>query len=434
MDLVLEVISTQKYDEGFPVRKIFHMAGGLIGRSPDCDWCLPDRQRLLSKKHALITYEGGVYYIEDISSNGIILEDTRTPLEGEKIYPVRHGQRYRMGPLLIQVSLEQDPSLFSQETDFRLQGGKDIIPDDDFLDNDPIKALAREEELSVSRAWTRADMEKRGAERGFDFIQVDGPAEYEVTQSKGPSVLDNIPTPAPPRRPVSPAAMPLPRPTPTAEHPVFPARELMAAAPPPLPAQSDEISILLGRLGMGNLEMSPEERIRLVENLADVVRAALGGILKPLRTRAEIKNELRLGMTMIRATGNNPLKFSHSFDHAADQLLLHPTPGNMSAGEAMRDALASLQTHQLALMAGCRSALLALLQKLSPEELMRQVDDGGFFSGDKEKRCWKRYRKLHAAMMDDAALFQNLYQTAFYMAYEDQLRLLADSKERLLED
>ena len=73
MDIMFEVVSRQKHSASFPTTRVFGEAGGYIGRADDCEWILPDRSKRISRKHALISFDDGDFYIEDISSNGIFL-------------------------------------------------------------------------------------------------------------------------------------------------------------------------------------------------------------------------------------------------------------------------------------------------------------------------------------------------------------------------
>lgn len=41
MELVLEMVSAQQFVPGLLTSKTFKEAGGIIGRSADCDWAIP---------------------------------------------------------------------------------------------------------------------------------------------------------------------------------------------------------------------------------------------------------------------------------------------------------------------------------------------------------------------------------------------------------
>ncbi|MBX3063225.1 MAG: FHA domain-containing protein [Anaerolineae bacterium] len=69
--------------------------GYMIGRREDCDVVLPyDSQ--ISRQHARITFERGVWYLEDMGSkNGTHLEKVK--LESQIRVVIDEGQMFRMG-------------------------------------------------------------------------------------------------------------------------------------------------------------------------------------------------------------------------------------------------------------------------------------------------------------------------------------------------
>lgn len=73
MELVLEVVSPERHLMGANASHRFLPAGGVIGRSTDCDWVIPDQTRHMSGRHAIISYEAGQFFITDISTNGVYL-------------------------------------------------------------------------------------------------------------------------------------------------------------------------------------------------------------------------------------------------------------------------------------------------------------------------------------------------------------------------
>src|SRR5688572_19814543 len=54
--------------------------GGNIGRSADNDWVLPDPLRYVSAHHARIYCRQGTYFLEDLSTNGVFLNDSEQPI------------------------------------------------------------------------------------------------------------------------------------------------------------------------------------------------------------------------------------------------------------------------------------------------------------------------------------------------------------------
>src|SRR6185503_20694644 len=69
--LTLAVLGRQAAQFGSRSRKVFPEAGGSIGRSEDCEWVLGAPG--VSRVHAMVRYLNGIYFIEDRSTNGMLL-------------------------------------------------------------------------------------------------------------------------------------------------------------------------------------------------------------------------------------------------------------------------------------------------------------------------------------------------------------------------
>lgn len=73
MLLALSVVSEQGTALGNAAYKIFDERGGSIGRVTGNDWVLPDPQNFVSSRHARVSATGGVFFVEDTSSNGTFI-------------------------------------------------------------------------------------------------------------------------------------------------------------------------------------------------------------------------------------------------------------------------------------------------------------------------------------------------------------------------
>jgi type VI secretion system protein len=106
MALKLTILSSQRAPLGPNGSIAFGVGGGTIGRSHDNDWVLPDPQRYLSAHHARVQFRHGAYYLFDTSTNGVFVNDGTVPLGRRNDYPLRSGDRLRIGDYEIGVSIE----------------------------------------------------------------------------------------------------------------------------------------------------------------------------------------------------------------------------------------------------------------------------------------------------------------------------------------
>jgi len=77
-------------------REPFSVEGGTIGRSADNDWCLPDPSRYVSAHHARVQFREGHFYLQDVSTNGVYVNDDMEPLakRGLERLPALRWRRY----------------------------------------------------------------------------------------------------------------------------------------------------------------------------------------------------------------------------------------------------------------------------------------------------------------------------------------------------
>jgi len=134
-----------------------------------------------------------------------------------------------------------------------------------------------------------------------------------------------------------------------------------------------------------------------------------------------VKREFRIEQTMLRATGNNPLKFAASDEAALQAMLLGPDRGG---GAAIREAAEDLAAHQLATVAATQAAARELLKRLAPAGLEADTPAGGLsLPGARERRLWEAYRRLHQQVTDQFEDdFDSAFGKAFARAYEQAAR------------
>lgn len=150
----------------------------------------------------------------------------------------------------------------------------------------------------------------------------------------------------------------------------------------------------------------------------------LRGLMDLLAARATLKNELRMGATLIRQAENNPLKFAANVA-AAKVLFAESSKNNayLSRIEAVTQALEEVQAHQMALLIGMRAAFNQLLKTFAPENFEDKQGAGlGKIVSSSEKKAWlayQRFFKERVTRSDDP--FQELFSAALSKAYMSAL-------------
>ncbi len=100
--LILAVAGHQAAQFGSRSSRKFEAAGGSIGRSEDCDWVLSASG--VSRVHAMIRFLNGMYFIEDRSTNGMLLNDA--PLVKGDPSALKDGDRLLIDTFEVEVRLQ----------------------------------------------------------------------------------------------------------------------------------------------------------------------------------------------------------------------------------------------------------------------------------------------------------------------------------------
>ena len=136
MALELKIVSEHADLVGEDAVREFHEGGGTIGRSLQNDWILPDPDRFISGRHATIDYKGGIYYLCDISSNGVYVNGEVEPIGRGNPRRLFNGDKLRMGDFEFEVKVDAGESLVMP-----LDEKPSVAPDniEQFVDEDAIR-------------------------------------------------------------------------------------------------------------------------------------------------------------------------------------------------------------------------------------------------------------------------------------------------------
>ncbi|MFL1552454.1 type VI secretion system-associated FHA domain protein TagH [Pseudomonas sp. D47] len=389
MELVFEMLNTKQFVPPELCQKTFKQAGGVIGRGNDCDWVISDRKRHLSSHHALVSYRNGAFFLTDTSSNGIQLSASGARLRKGEAVRIEHGSLYALGDFEIRARLIRDPAMFDGETG-RPQASGSIIPDDAFLDLDPLNALDQQErvyseiEELISPSTVIQDARQRA-----DYARID---------------MESLMVP----ELVEPPVVPEPAPVKVVERQADGFWEQFSTA-----------------LGVDLKDLDHDGKEALALNAARLLKQSISGLQQSLRTRSELKNELRLAQTLTQGTHKNPLKFAVDAGEVLRILLQPSKPGQMPAEQAISRAFRDLQAHQVALLTASRAAVRGTLEHFSPQQLTLRFerDNKPLFATAGSR--WRAFGRYHQALRQDDDWSERLLARDFAQAYEEQIRLIS---------
>ncbi|MAR92480.1 MAG: type VI secretion system-associated FHA domain protein TagH [Pseudomonadota bacterium] len=429
MQLIIEVTSTERHLMGENARHVFYPAGGVIGRSPQCDWVIPDQTRHLSGRHAIVSYESGQFFLTDISTNGVFLNGTEQ-LERNRATPIGEGDRLLMGEIHFQVQV-------------RAVAGK----------QPPASAPRPTPPLQPEAGDPMARVDQWLAQREQQAVA----GQAEGWHQQGISMPDHAPaeqTPFSPPQPQSEAA-------PAAREPAPALPENWWQEPPPEAATSAQtvtekgvgspvadaargsvdgeataLQAFAAGLGITEGELREAGGTEFLQRAGGLLQQCLRGLVAAAQARASLKNELRLDMTLVSGQGNNPIKLSANGEQAVRHLLAPETGSFMTMEQAVDECFTDFQSHQLAMIAGMQGALVELLETLAPAALearFEQTRGGGLSLGSRPARYWEAYRALHRDLLAEEDLFHSFFAEPFARAYDERsarLKQSASKKEK----
>lgn len=167
-------------------------------------------------------------------------------------------------------------------------------------------------------------------------------------------------------------------------------------------------------------EIYPEQQTETLYRIGQMFRKLIDGTIAVLRSRAEFKSLCRVNITIIKATNNNPLKFTVSTDDVLRQLLENKTDGFLSSTVAIEEAFNDIMNHQLAMQAGIQASLTHLLKTFDPKIIEKEFQHGLLLQ--KKSKCWEKYEETYRDTVDDAV--ENFFGEEFVKAYEKQMNVL----------
>ena len=393
MDLVFDITNAEHYAPELKSSHTFKKAGGLIGRSDSADWSLPDQKRQISNKHAEISFEDGAYYLTDRSTNGTKLNGNQTPLTKDQPHKIEHGDEFNIGEYQISARLLQDPSsMLPTQND-------NLIPDDSFLDPEPIDSLFDEEDALISQMVSTDNHTEEQKINSILKDPVPSPTLYEPELNTGQNPVQEIPG-------------------------AQEQAEVKVENWPDMDADHGILEALSKGLGVDLTKIEGDKQ-QLAEQVGRLLVQSLSGLQLLLAHRTEMKTQLKGGATMMKGEGNNPLKFSHDGSEAL-HLMLSKRPGYLNAEEAIRRACGDVQAHQLALMDASQATLDSLLEHLSPKSLSYRFMKQGIRArmGAPDAKYWRAFSRLHNDLMQDSNWRDALIDKDFAQHYEAQLQLM----------
>lgn len=388
MALQLEITSDHKNLLGDDYVREFGPNGGTIGRALENDWILPDPDRFISGRHAAIDFRSGSWYLADLSTNGVYVNNETEPLGRGNPRRLFDGDRLRMGDFELVVRVDE-----GEEIELPPPARVSVVPDHPEL-------LLPEESL-------------RSHIQLLDEEELTGDAAFQSTLFGGAKTT---------RRMNSHKAAPKP----AVPQPVEPRRK--GAKPvrdPETPAEL--LDSFLAGLGIARNDLPGSvDMADILYNAGQVLREFVAGMTELLIARANLKSMFRLDQTTVLPRHNNPLKLSQNTDELLKQLLVGKEGEYLGPLDSVREISRDLKFHHEAVVDAMTAAFQEFAARLEPGELQEGFDASRgrkpLIEALTKLKYWQQYCELYPVLTQPGSgPFPHIFAEEFVRAYEKSL-------------
>lgn len=385
MPLQLEIVSDHKDILGDDCVRVFREDGGTIGRSLENDWILPDPDKFISGKHATIDFQTGAYYLADVSTNGIYVNEDSAPLGRGNPRRLFDGDRLRMGDFEFIVSLDE-----GQDLEMPPPEPMTVVPDH-------IEQLVPE------------DILKSGIQL-LDEEELTGDDEFHSALFGAPA---NTPAPARKKPKLNNQANPFAPPPTDTQEAVTQAAELLDA--------------FMTGLDISRAEIHPStDPLAVMHNAGKVLKEFVDGTSDLLASRTALKSMFRLDQTTVLPRHNNPLKLAENTRDSMMQLLVGQEGEYLGPVDAVREVCRDLKYHQDAVLEAMISAFNEFADKFDPDELQQNFDrtlnKTPLLKAVNQMKYWQLYCDLYPIMTQSSSgKFPHQFSEEFVRSYEKRI-------------
>jgi type VI secretion system protein len=432
MALRLRGIGTTTGDE-FAGERVIDVGQVLrIGRAPENDWVVADPTCLVSKRHCSISHQAGQFVLNDLSTNGVFVDDESVPIGRDATRPLANGQTLQIGVYRFAVDIDGGEAIAGCAP-------PSAVSVSSVLDAMPPDAEACQAPGRLSPDWLAS-------------VPAGGFARASATRPLGWDSPPEFQPPAMAAPEISPGRF-----ADRSEH--FTAIQSVVRLPrskQPLPSDWNEPTTTLASESDGNVgQLRPTAepadpggaRRRLVAAFLDgaglpgdaldgmnqeialretgrMLRAAVEETRRLLAFASCFESEFRIAPSRPR---DSVLETAADARSAIKAMMIPPRPHSPSGAVTMSDGFARIAAHEMALVAAIGNVLTRIAAALDPALLRAKSDAGGtpLFAGRRKARYWDAHEASFAALRSDSVAGESLAEitsSLFADAYVGQTR------------
>jgi type VI secretion system FHA domain protein len=418
--LRLRIVSDQRRTLADRSSAIFSIEGGTIGRSADNDWVLPDPLRYVSAHHARVLFREGHFYLQDVSTNGVYVNEEMEPLakRGSSGYRLANGDVLRMGDYHIVAALEQEAA--------REPTGASAVP----TSIHALRTLGRAAERDIGAKLNLEELLVPVID--MDPVLPVGAYGQSVDSDRVRSLTRAAPEPPPD-----------PHSAPAAPRPPEPQEQWFAG-------NMARLARMVGRepkngggalaledihsgldafcrgAGIDPERLPADAQTRLLHLAGRLFREALVGFRELERSRGDTRNRYRIESAPPAQDDPRPSLANSMVEDLAVALFVQHEARQLDSVQWLRETIAEARLHENAIAQALRSAFIEFLDRLDPAELEarfeRAARRGKARSADKAQ-YWELFIAFYRNLIEmPADHLPPTFVEAFASAYREALK------------
>jgi type VI secretion system protein len=411
MTLRLRVVSDHRRQLAERHTIIFGMSGGSIGRSSDNDWVLPDPLRYVSAHHARIHFRDGHFYLEDVSTNGVFVNEQTEAVAklGSRGYRLTNGDVLRIGDYQIVVALDTE-----------------TVPEIPELDS----AAAVPTSIHALHPIGRAAQTDIGAMLDLEELLVSdnaGSGSFQPVNAYGQAIPGT-------RVAAGVATKPEPVSEPSddslarriARLAKAAGRDARGASAPALYDVHSGLQAFCRGAGIDPEKLPADAQTRMLHLTGQLLREALVGLKDLDRSRAELRDRFRIELPPPEPDDPRPSLVRLTVDELLLAILVQHESRSIDAVQWLREAVGEAKSHEQAAAQAMRAAFVEFLDRLDPAELEarfeRAARRGKTKSADKAQ-YWELFTTFYRNLIEmPADHLPHTFVEAFAAAYREAVK------------
>lgn len=428
-----------------------------IGRSPRCDWTLPDPNKFLSGHHCSVVLEQDTLLLEDHSSNGMLHNGNALPQKQNVVVELKNNDTIQLGEYQILVEIGENLvggiSLSDPFADLVSSGNK-LKPR---MPPPQSNAAEPEDPFALLRTSPPPPLESTDTDYVAIGDIIDSIRSQDENRDSQNALFDRIDTPGGPSNSSIPdnwfekEEQPYSNRSANIQNNALDdalaqfsegkhstqknTQNIATVVDSPAGDRfHDPLLHFSSGLEVDRSELCLSEKETL-EIAGRLISHAVSGLREILALRSNLKNELHLDTTTFAPEGNNPIKVGYSNKDALTRLLNPDQSTYLPAVAAVDEVVRDIQAHESAMISAIQAAMKGIVDELNPESLEARLVEENPISANipvqRAAKLWSLFEEKYEELQQQATRdFEFILQKAFASHYRDRVAKLRPNVSR----